>query len=167
MSLPLSCAWWATSAHGWKTSESITPRASRPQKRPTRNREPMLEVVANALRSPSSRLIENCCRPYQNEKGEWGYCLTVWDAGHYHMISVSHTNETPTPEDVAEALVLPTRYVKEDGRYMSKKMVATPIAAARWATMQPCKAADTGTWFQSQICCNPTINSGGSKESAN
>jgi len=52
----------------------------------------MLEVVANALRSPSARLIENCCRPYQNEKGEWGYCMTVWDAGHYHMISVSHTN---------------------------------------------------------------------------
>lgn len=81
----------------------------------------MLEVVANALRSPSARLIENCCKPYQNEKGEWGYCMTVWDAGHYHMISVSHMNDTPTPEDVADALTSPTRHVKEDGRYKSRR----------------------------------------------
>jgi hypothetical protein len=59
-------------------------------------------------------------RSYQNEKGEWGYCMTVWDAGHYHMISVSHTSETPTPEEVADALVSPTRFVKEDGRYTNR-----------------------------------------------
>jgi hypothetical protein len=81
----------------------------------------MLEVVANALRSPSARLIQNCCKPYQNEKGEWGYCLTVWDAGHYHMISVFHTNEAPTLEEIAEALVSPTRVVNEDGRYANRR----------------------------------------------
>jgi hypothetical protein len=47
--------------------------------------------------------------------------LTIWDAGHSHMISVSHTNNVPTPEELAEALVSATRYVKEDGRYTNRR----------------------------------------------
>jgi hypothetical protein len=47
--------------------------------------------------------------------------MTVWDAGHYHMISISHTNDTPTSEEVADALVSPTRHVKEDGRYTNHR----------------------------------------------
>lgn len=75
----------------------------------------MLAVIANALRSPSARLIEEGCRPYQNSKEAWGYCLTVWDAGYYHMISVSHVHDMPTPESVAAALASPTRKITDEG----------------------------------------------------
>lgn len=82
----------------------------------------MLEVIANALRSPSSRLIENCCGSYMNKKGVWGYYLTIWDAGHYHMISVSDvSDEIPTNESVANAITSPLRCVAEDGRYRNSK----------------------------------------------
>ena len=52
----------------------------------------MLEVVANALRSRSRKFIRDGF--YENGGDEWGYDVTVWDAGHYHMISVSHFSET-------------------------------------------------------------------------
>jgi hypothetical protein len=81
----------------------------------------MLEVIANALRSPSARRIDESCRPYRNSKEEWGYSLTVWDAGHYHMISVSHVDEIPTLATIAEALVSPAKDVKEDGRYRNAR----------------------------------------------
>ncbi len=81
----------------------------------------MLEVIANALRSRSARLIEECCGYYRNSKEEWGCYLTVRDAGYYHMISVSHVDDVPKPEAIADALVLPTRYVKEDGRYRNAR----------------------------------------------
>ncbi len=77
----------------------------------------MLEVIANALRSPSARCIEECCGYYRNSREEWGCYLTVWDAGRYQMISVSHVAEIPTRAAIADALVSPTKYVKEDGRY--------------------------------------------------
>jgi hypothetical protein len=75
----------------------------------------MLNVIANALRHPSARLIEDGY--YQNKNEEWGYHLTVWFAGHYHMISVSHTLEPQSPEDIACALASREAVVYEDGRY--------------------------------------------------
>lgn len=81
----------------------------------------MLEIVANALRSPHSKLIENCCGPYQNDRGEWGYHLTVWDAGHYHMISVSHTTEPPTLLEVAAALLSRRSQLVQSDRYYNRR----------------------------------------------
>ncbi len=78
----------------------------------------MLEVVADALRSPTARFILNDY--YQNEQGVWGYYVTVWDAGHYHMISVSHTKSTPTLPEIAEALVCPGAYTESEGRYWNR-----------------------------------------------
>ena len=83
--------------------------------------EIMLEVIANALRSRSGRLVEECCRPYQNSKEEWGYCLTVWEAGHYHMVSVSHIDDMPTPESIATALLSRGREIADEGRYRNRK----------------------------------------------
>jgi hypothetical protein len=91
----------------------------------------MLEVVANALRSPSARRIDESCGYYQNSKEEWGCRLTVWDAGHYHMISVSHVDEIPTLATVADALVSSTRYVKEEGRYRNARRTL-----GYWATVK-------------------------------
>jgi len=81
----------------------------------------MLDVVANALRSRSARLIEECCGYYRNSKEEWGSYVTVWDAGHYHMISVSHVDDVPKPAAIAYALVSPAKYVKEDGGYRNAR----------------------------------------------
>ncbi len=81
----------------------------------------MFEVIANALRSLSARRIEECCGYYRNSKEEWGCYLTVWDAGHYHMISVSHVDQVPTRAAIADALTSPTKYVKEDGRYRNAR----------------------------------------------
>ena len=96
----------------------------------------MLEVIANALRSPSARLIEECCCPYRNSKEAWGYCLTVWDAGHYHMISVSHIAEMPTRESVAAALASRTRKITDEGCYRNRKgtlgYYATVRSGQRW-----------------------------------
>ncbi len=78
----------------------------------------MIEVVANALRSKSRKFIHDGF--YQNDGGEWGYYVTVWDAGHYHMISVSHISETPALEQIAAALESPQRFLKEDGRYPNR-----------------------------------------------
>ena len=79
----------------------------------------MRDVIANALRSPHARIINDGY--YQNEEGIWGWYVTVWDAGHYHMISVSHVSNTPTKHEVAAALVSPTRYIKEEGRYRNSR----------------------------------------------
>ena len=62
-----------------------------------------------AIRSPHARIINDGY--YQNEEGIWGCYVTVWDAGHYHMISVSHTERMPTLDDIADALVDPDAYV--------------------------------------------------------
>jgi hypothetical protein len=86
----------------------------------TQAHEIMLEVIANALRSRSARLVEECCRPYQNSKEEWGYCLTVWEAGHYHMVSVSHIDDMPTPESIATALLSCGREIADEGRYRNR-----------------------------------------------
>jgi hypothetical protein len=113
----------------------------------------MLEVIANALRSPSARRIEEYCLPYRNGKEEWGYSLTVWDAGHYHMISVSHVVEIPTLVAVAEAIESPTRYVKEDGRYRNARGTI-----GYWATV---KSGDH--WYMVSVSdmLQPFHNGGG------
>ena len=79
----------------------------------------MLQVIANALRSPEAKFIQDGY--YQNEQGRWGYYVTVWHAGHYHMISVSHTETTPSLRDIAEALISSAAYVHSDGRYHNRK----------------------------------------------
>jgi hypothetical protein len=79
----------------------------------------MLQVVANALRSPSKRFILDGY--YRNEQEQWGYYLVVWDAGHYHMISVSRATETPAPRDIAAALDCPSAQVHTDGRYRNRR----------------------------------------------
>jgi hypothetical protein len=76
-------------------------------------------VIANALRSPHVRIINDGY--YQNEEGVWGYSVTVWEAGRYHMISVSHTERPPTLDDIADALISPDAYVQSDGRYPNRK----------------------------------------------
>lgn len=81
----------------------------------------MLNVVANALRSPHNKVIENCCGPYQNEPGEWGYYITVWDAGHYHMISVSHVAEPPSLREVAAAITSPLAELVQADRYYNRR----------------------------------------------
>lgn len=81
----------------------------------------MLPVIADALRSRSSRVIENCCGPYQNRKGEWGQHMTVWYAGHCHMISVSHIEEIPKLRDVALALIAPVACVADSGNYRNSR----------------------------------------------
>jgi hypothetical protein len=79
----------------------------------------MLEVIANALRSPTARVIHDGF--YRNDEGEWGYYVTVWDAGHYHMISVSHITDVQSPNEIATALESPLRNVTEDGRYSNAR----------------------------------------------
>jgi hypothetical protein len=79
----------------------------------------MLEVVVNALRSPSARTINDGY--YQNQEGELGYYVTMWDAGHYHMISVSHVGDVMTSREIATALESPLRNVTEDGRYRNSR----------------------------------------------
>jgi hypothetical protein len=91
----------------------------------------MLEVIANALRSPSGRLLEECCGYYQNAQDEWGYYLTVWHAGHYHMISVSHVNNIPSLPEIADALESPLARVTDDGRYRNRRGTL-----GYWATVQ-------------------------------
>src|SRR5437879_12131340 len=91
----------------------------------------MLEIIANALRAPSARLIEGCCGYYQNNKDEWGAYMTVWDAGHYHMISVSNGSNTPTKHEVAAALAWPPRYMKEEGRSRNSRGTSGSRAPAR------------------------------------
>jgi hypothetical protein len=81
--------------------------------------EHMRDVIANALRSPQARVINDGY--YQNEEGMWGCYVTVWDAGHYHMISVSHIERMPTLADIADALIDPDAYVQSDGRYPNRK----------------------------------------------
>jgi hypothetical protein len=105
----------------------------------------MLEVIAKALRSSHSRLIQDGY--YQNEQREWGYYVTVWYAGHYHMISVSRTETPPALLDIANALTSPTAYVDSDGRYRNRKgtlgYYATVRSGNHWYmvsisdTMQP------------------------------
>jgi hypothetical protein len=79
----------------------------------------VLEVVANALKCPRARMIQDGY--YQNRAGVWGYYVTVWNAGHYHMISISDTESTPTLAAIAAALVSPTIHVDIDGRYRNSK----------------------------------------------
>lgn len=79
----------------------------------------MLEVIAKALNSPSSNTIHDGY--YQNEQGEWGYYVTVWDAGHYHMISVSHIDRVMPPHEIAQALLSSSAQIHTDGRYRNKK----------------------------------------------
>jgi len=81
----------------------------------------MLDVVANALSSPHARLLEDYCGHYQNEQGIWGWYLTLWHAGHFHMISISHTEEIPTLTEIATALISPAAHVDSDGRYRNRK----------------------------------------------
>jgi hypothetical protein len=64
----------------------------------------MLDVIAHAILSPSARTIEGSCGYYQNKKGDWGRYVTVWYAGHYHLISVSHIHHVPPPKHIATAL---------------------------------------------------------------
>jgi hypothetical protein len=94
----------------------------------------MLEVVADALRSKSRRFIQDGF--YRNDDGEWGYYVTVWDSGHYHMISVSHISETPALDKIAFALESPQRFVKVDGRYPNRRghlgYWATVKSEGRW-----------------------------------
>src|SRR5437016_13115226 len=78
----------------------------------------MLEVVASALRSPSRKFIHDGF--YQNAKEEWGYYVTVWDAGHYHMISVSHIDHTPELKEIAEALTSLDCELVQSGRYTNR-----------------------------------------------
>ena len=91
----------------------------------------MLEVVAQALRSPTAVKIENACGYYQNEKGVWGSYLTVWDAGHYHMISISDTTEPPDLSLIANALESRTATISESGRYRNGRGTL-----GYWATVQ-------------------------------
>jgi hypothetical protein len=91
----------------------------------------MLDVVANALRSPTARIIEECCGYYQNENGVWGYYVTVWHAGHYHMISVSHVEDVSKLNDIARALESPLKNVTEDGRYRNQRR-----SLGYWATVR-------------------------------
>jgi hypothetical protein len=79
----------------------------------------MRDVIANALRSPHARIINDGY--YRNEQGILGYSVTVRDAGHYHMISVSHIERTPTLDDIADALIDPDASVHSDGRYPNRK----------------------------------------------
>lgn len=79
----------------------------------------MLEVIADALRSSSSKLIDD--GPYQNREGIWGYYVTVWHAGHYHMISVSNTDRPQTPKEIAQALCSPLRELHDSGNYRNRK----------------------------------------------
>jgi len=58
-------------------------------------------------------------RLHRNSKEEWGCYLTIWDAGHYHMISVSHVDDVPTRAAIADALVSPPD--------MSNKMADTTM----------------------------------------
>jgi hypothetical protein len=90
----------------------------------------MLEVIAEALRSNSSKLIDE--GPYQNREGIWGYYLTVWHAGHYHMISVSHTDRPQSPRDVAEALTSPAVQVYDSGNYRNRKGTIGYYATAKY-----------------------------------
>lgn len=113
----------------------------------------MLEAVANALRSPTARVIEDCCGHYQNADGIWGYRLTVWHAGHYHMISISHVEDVPKVKDIARALESPLAKVAEDGRY------ATTVGIS--ATGRLYGVGITGTWCQYPICSSHIIDSGG------
>jgi|SRR6266446_5044227 len=79
----------------------------------------MLQVIADAL--DSGRIIEDHCGYYQNQNDEWGRYMTVWYAGYYHMISISHIHDVPKPKEVASALVSSAAYVKSDGRYRNRK----------------------------------------------
>ncbi len=99
----------------------------------------MLEVVANALRSRSRKFIRDGF--YQNGGDEWGYYVTVWDAGHYHMISVSHISETPALEQIAAALESPQRFLKEDGRYPNRRG-----HLGYWATVK-----SDGHWYMLSV----------------
>jgi hypothetical protein len=101
------------------------------EEHPYKKRPSMLDVIANALLQPSARIIEDCCGYYQNEKGAWGRYMTVWYAGHYHMISVSHICDVPTPEEVAKALVSSMVYLKDSGHYRNSRG-----ALGYWATVQ-------------------------------
>ncbi len=89
----------------------------------------MLEVVANALRSPLRKFIGDGF--YQNRNGEWGYYLTIWHAGHYHMISVSQILDVPSPRSIASAIESPTRDIAESGNYINRKR-----ALGYWATVK-------------------------------
>ncbi len=80
----------------------------------------MLQVIADALLARSGRTIEECCGYYQNRKGDWGRFMTVWHAGHYHMISVSHIEDVPTSRDVARALVSPLAQICESDNYVNR-----------------------------------------------
>ena len=91
----------------------------------------MLEVVANALRSPAARVIEDCCGYYQNADGISGYRLTVWHADDYHMISISHFEEVPKLKEIARTLESPLAQVAEDGRYRNQRG-----HLGYWATMR-------------------------------
>ena len=89
----------------------------------------MLEVIVNALRSPTRKFIQDGF--YRNKDDCWGYYLTIWHAGHYHMISVSHISEVPKLEDIAKALESPLRDVRDDGRYYNRKQ-----HLGYWATVK-------------------------------
>jgi hypothetical protein len=79
----------------------------------------MLQVIANALRAPTARQLFDGY--YQNEQGVWGYYVTVWQAAHYHMVSVSHTDSMPSLDQIADALTSPAARVHSDGRYVNRK----------------------------------------------
>jgi hypothetical protein len=79
----------------------------------------MLEVVAQALRSPSAKLIHDGF--YQNEHGDWGYYVAIWQAGHYHMISVSHIESVPSSREIANALESSSAYTSDSGRYLNRR----------------------------------------------
>jgi hypothetical protein len=68
---------------------------------------------------------------YQNSKEERGCRFTIWDAGHYYMISVSQIDETPTLASIADALVSPAKHVKEEGRYRNARNTL-----GYWATVR-------------------------------
>ncbi|HSC57403.1 MAG TPA: hypothetical protein VLC51_09370 [Nitrospira sp.] len=94
----------------------------------------MLDVISNALKSPTAKVIQDGY--YQNEQGVWGYYITVWDAGHYHMISVSHTEQPLSPHDIAKALTAPEARIESDGRYQNKRgtlgYYATVLSGEHW-----------------------------------
>ena len=58
---------------------------------------------------------------YQNEKGDWGYSLAVWQAGQYHMLSVSHINSVPSLQEIATALESPSAHTSDSGNYRNRR----------------------------------------------
>jgi hypothetical protein len=71
-------------------------------------------MTSGGLTSPTAKVVQDGY--YQNDQGAWGYNVTVWNAGHYHMISVSHTDRPPSIREIAEALVAPNARIESDGR---------------------------------------------------